>query len=73
MDYGILEGESPLLALRNLHREAVPCCISNGQLVFANPADQELCAGVWKVVEVGTNDATKEWRYLIPSPVVQAA
>ena len=74
MDFGLVEGESPLLALRNLHHECTSgCSMRNCQLVFADARDQELCAGVWRVVECGRNSAASENRFLIPGSSRAAA
>jgi hypothetical protein len=68
MDYGLIHGESPVLALRNLHREAVRCCILGGELVFADPVDQALCAGLWRVVECCTNGERRRVEITILPP-----
>jgi hypothetical protein len=47
MLYDWLVADSPLEALHKLHAEALPGAVRmvDGELVFSDPADQELCAG----------------------------
>jgi hypothetical protein len=75
LDYGVIEGGTPLHALRNIHVEAdVRCCIRDGQLVFADLRDQELCAGRWRIVECGRNGREgRRVEITIPPPIPTAA
>jgi hypothetical protein len=54
IEYPWINADSPLDALYRLHAEALgkaAVAIVDGQLVFANSADQEMCSGVWTVTE----------------------
>jgi hypothetical protein len=44
-----------------------------GHLVFADPADQELCAGLWRVVECSQNGKARRVELIIRAPVLVAA
>jgi hypothetical protein len=70
-------GRSPIDALHKLHAEALGpdvVAIVDGELVFRDPADQELCAGFWKITECQRDGtASSEIEILIPMPARAAA
>jgi hypothetical protein len=75
LDYEWLTADSPLAALHRLHAEALGfdrVHLAGGRLAFADPADQELCAGAWRVTEFRRN-GTASSVIKIPSPVPAAA
>jgi hypothetical protein len=54
IDYDWLTADSPLEALHKLHAEALgfdAVHLVDGHLAFANTADQELCAGAWRITD----------------------
>jgi hypothetical protein len=75
LDYDRLTADSPLAALHRIHAEAlgyISVHVVAGHLVFADPADQELCAGACRITEFqrsGTTSSVVE----IPAPVRAAA
>jgi hypothetical protein len=56
IDFGPVLADTPLEALHLVHAEALgerAVQIVDGQLVFADPADAEECAGSWTVTAFG--------------------
>jgi hypothetical protein len=52
--YDMVPGETPLKALYRVHRDGLGhqhVRLVDGRLKFADPAEQALCAGLWRVVE----------------------
>jgi hypothetical protein len=49
----------------------IACRLTGGQIQLADPADQLLCAGAWRVSTCGPDRATVE--FTITPPMVQAA
>jgi hypothetical protein len=57
IDYHNVGADSPLEARNRLHAQALgtrAVRLENDRLVFADPADRELCAGAWEVTAVPT-------------------
>jgi hypothetical protein len=73
IDFGPVLADTPLEALHLLHAEALgkeAVQIVDGQLVFSDPADQEMCAGAWTVVEFRRNGtAASEIPIAMPTKV----
>ena len=73
--YPALNAASPIHALHELHAEALgrdAVALLDGVLVFADPDDAALCAGVWKVTELarnGSDGSTTKIRIAMPVPV----
>jgi hypothetical protein len=75
IDYDWLTAASPLEALHRLHGEALgfdAVRLVDGHLVFTDPAEQELCAGAWRITEFQRNGTTSSV-VEIPAPVPAAA
>jgi hypothetical protein len=75
IDYDWLTADSALAALHRLHGEALGfdrVRLNGGQLVFLDPADQELCAGAWCITEFRRDGAASSV-VTIPAPVPAAA
>jgi hypothetical protein len=77
MDYEWLVADSPTEAMHKLHADAFgtkAVRLVDGELVFQDPADQELCAGLWRVTECRSDGtAADETEILIGWPERVAA
>jgi hypothetical protein len=75
IDYDWLTAATPLAALHRLHADALghdAVRLVGGRLVFANPADQLMCAGAWRIAEFQRNGIASSV-IEIPPPVAAAA
>jgi hypothetical protein len=75
LDHEWLVADSPLEALHRLHAEALgfdTVRLVDDHLVFADPADQEKSAGVWRVTAFQRN-GSRRVEITIPAPVPVAA
>jgi hypothetical protein len=75
IDYDWLTADSPRAALHRLDGEALgydAVRFVDGHLVFADPADKELCAGAWRITELRRN-GTASSVIEIAAPVPAAA
>jgi hypothetical protein len=73
IDYDWLAADSPLRRCIGLHAEALgfdAVRLVDGHLVFADPADQAICAGAWRISEFRRNGTTSRV-VEIPAPVRQ--
>jgi hypothetical protein len=76
IDYGWLTADSPLEALHKLHAEPLgynAIRLVDGHLVFANPADQDLCAGRWRITEFRRNGTALSMIEIVPPDRMPAA
>jgi hypothetical protein len=70
MNYEMIQARSPLGALFVLHTEALGpgrVRIDGDHLVFSSPEEQEICAGIWSVVECRYNGRSSV-EIAIPAP-----
>jgi hypothetical protein len=75
-DYGEVLGVDPLSALHRVHRDALGSQAvrrKGDRLVFADPADQQLCAGRWRVWQVATNAEHQTREFSIADPIAAKA
>ena len=76
IDYDWLVAPNPAHALYQLHAEALGydrVRLVDDALAFADPAEQAMCAGRWKVVELAQNGPRRSVEITIVPPVAAAA